>query len=237
MSKGWGGDNHGFPLLPFPLKGSALVTPTRVEYQMAYSTTANIEVRRAPGPGGRPGEARGWTFQTKIRKPRFPGRETAPRSLQASLWQRGTGSALIGRRPRAAPAGRRRLRPCSGRLNLAVLMQAAGPWRAVSPVPCTRFVARCRPGPRPSSSFVTDLIADSQGPGLEEVVVTECLSPLPLSCSNSTLSLLSPLGHQSFPFGEDDSEGEEEEAVDEDARESEAKVESLEGTELPGHSR
>lgn len=115
-------------------------------------------------------------------------------------------------------------------------MQAAGPWRAVSPVPCTRFVARCRPGPRPSSSFVTDLIADSQGSGLEEVVVTECLSPLPLSCSNSTLSLLSPLGHQSFPFGEDDSEGEEEEAVDEDARESEAKVESLEGTELPGHS-
>lgn len=67
--------------------------------------------------------------------------------------------------------------------------------------------------------------------------MTECLSP-PLSCSNSTLSLLSPLGHQSFPFGEDDSDGEDEEAVDEDARESEAKVASLEGTtELQGHSR
>lgn len=67
--------------------------------------------------------------------------------------------------------------------------------------------------------------------------MTECLSPPPLSCSNSTLSLLSPLGHQSFPFGEDDSEGEDEEAVDEEARESEAKVASLEGLELQGQSR
>ncbi|KAH0516689.1 Coiled-coil domain-containing protein 34 [Microtus ochrogaster] len=115
-------------------------------------------------------------------------------------------------------------------------MRAAGPWRAVSPVPRTRFLARCRPGSRPSSSSVADLIADSQDPGLEDVALTVCLSP-PLSCSNSTLSLLSPLGHQSFPFGEDDSEGEDEEAVDEDARESEAKVASLEGTtELQGHS-
>ncbi|XP_041534949.1 coiled-coil domain-containing protein 34 [Microtus oregoni] len=115
-------------------------------------------------------------------------------------------------------------------------MRAAGPWRAVSPVPRTRFLARCRPGFRPSSSSVTDLIADSQDPGLEDVALTVCLSP-PLSCSNSTLSLLSPLGHQSFPFGEDDSEGEDEKAVDEDARESEAKVASLEGTtELQGHS-
>ncbi|OBS79576.1 hypothetical protein A6R68_22222, partial [Neotoma lepida] len=115
-------------------------------------------------------------------------------------------------------------------------MRAAGPWRAVSPVPCTRFVARCRPGFRPSSSPVADLIADSQGPGLEEVALTECLSPPPLSCSNSTLSLLSPLGHQNLTFGEDDSEGEDEEAMDEDARESEAKVASLEGTELLGNS-
>ncbi|CAH6788139.1 Ccdc34 [Phodopus roborovskii] len=115
-------------------------------------------------------------------------------------------------------------------------MRAAGPWRAVSPVRCTRFLARCRPGSRPSSSAVADLIADSRGPGLEEVALTECLSSPPLSCSNSTLSLLSPLGHQSFPFGEDDSEGEDEDAVDEDARESEAKVASLEGMELPGHS-
>ncbi|KAL6087721.1 hypothetical protein STEG23_027131 [Scotinomys teguina] len=115
-------------------------------------------------------------------------------------------------------------------------MRAAGPWRVVSPITCTRFVARCRPDSRPSSSFVADLIVDSQGPEPEEVALTECLSPLPLSCSNSTLSLLSPLGHQSFPFGEDDSEGEEEEAVDEDARQSEAKVASLEGTELLEHS-
>ncbi|CAO2579585.1 Coiled-coil domain-containing protein 34 [Lemmus lemmus] len=114
-------------------------------------------------------------------------------------------------------------------------MRAVGPWRAVSPVQCTRFLARCRPGFRPSSSSVADLIADPQGQGLEEVAFTECLSP-PLSCSNSTLSLLSPLGHQSFPFGEDDSEGEDEEAVNEDAPESEAKVVSLEGTELQGHS-
>lgn len=116
-------------------------------------------------------------------------------------------------------------------------MQAAGPWQAVSPVPCTRFLARCKPGFRPSSSSVADLIADSRSSGLEEVALTECLSPPPLSCSNSTLSLLSPLGHQSFPFGEDDSEGEDEEAVDEEARESEAKVASLEGLELQGQSR
>ncbi|NP_001382531.1 coiled-coil domain-containing protein 34 [Rattus norvegicus] len=115
-------------------------------------------------------------------------------------------------------------------------MQAAGPWRAASPVPCTRYLARCKPGFRPSSSFVVDLIVDSQGPGLEDVALTECLLPPSLSCSNSTLSLLSPLGHRSFPFGEDDSEGEDEEALDEDACESEAKVESLEGMELQGRS-
>lgn len=65
--------------------------------------------------------------------------------------------------------------------------------------------------------------------------MTECLSPLSLSCSNSTLSLLSPLGHQSFPFGADDSEGEDEEALDEDARDSETK--SLEVIEFQGRSR
>lgn len=116
-------------------------------------------------------------------------------------------------------------------------MQAAGPRRAASPAPCTRYLARCKTGFRPSSSFVVDLLVDSQGPGLEDVALTECLSPPSLSCSNSTLSLLSPLGHQSFPFGEDDSDGEDEEAQDEDACESEAKVESLEGIELQGRSR
>lgn len=115
-------------------------------------------------------------------------------------------------------------------------MRAAGPWRATSPARCTRYLARCKPGFRPSSSFVVDLLVDSRGPGPEDVAVTECLSPPSLSCSNSTLSLLSPLGHQSFPFGADDSEGEDEEALDEDARGSEAKVESLEGIEFQGSS-
>ncbi|XP_051000266.1 coiled-coil domain-containing protein 34 [Acomys russatus] len=115
-------------------------------------------------------------------------------------------------------------------------MQTAGPWRVASPTLCTRFLARCQPDSRPSSISVANFIADSRGPGLEEVAVTECLSPPPLSCSNSTLSLLSPLGRQSFPFGEDDSEGEDEEALDEDARVSEAMVESLEGMELKGRS-
>lgn len=104
------------------------------------------------------------------------------------------------------------------------------------PAPCTRYLARCKPGFRPSSSFVVDLLVDSGDPGLEDVALTECLSPPSLSCSNSTLSLLSPLGHQSFPFGADDSEGEDEEALDEDARESESKVESLEGIEFQQRS-
>uniref|UniRef100_A0A8C6IF05 Coiled-coil domain containing 34 n=1 Tax=Mus spicilegus TaxID=10103 RepID=A0A8C6IF05_MUSSI len=115
-------------------------------------------------------------------------------------------------------------------------MRAAGPWRAASPAPCTRYLARCKPGFRPSSSFVVDLLVDSGDPGLEDVALTECFSPPSLSCSNSTLSLLSPLGHQSFPFGADDSEGEDEEALDEDARESESKVESLEGIEFQQRS-
>lgn len=120
------------------------------------------------------------------------------------------------------------------RLNLAGLMLTAGPWRADSPTRCTRFLARCQPNSRPSSIAVANLTA---GPGLEEVAMTECLSPPPLSCSNSTLSLLSPLGHQSFPFGEDDSDGEDEETLDEDAGVPKAKVESLEGMELKGRSR
>lgn len=139
---------------------------------------------------------------------------------------------------RAEPSGgKKHRRPCSGGLNLAGLMRAAGPWRAASPAPCTRYLARCKPGFRPSSSFVVDLVVDPRDPGLEDVTLTECLSPPHLSFSNSTLSLLSPLGHQSFPFGADDSEGEDEESLYEDARESEAKVESLEGIELQGHSR
>lgn len=66
-----------------------------------------------------------------------------------------------------------------------------------------------------------------------------CSLSTPLSCSDSTLSLLSPLGHQSFPFDNDDGDGEEEEEedVDEDAYDSEAKAESLRGVELQGCTR
>lgn len=117
-------------------------------------------------------------------------------------------------------------------------MQAAGPWREASSVVYTRYLVRCQLGLRPSSISVADLMADPRGPGLEDVALTQGLSPPPsMSYSNSTLSLLSPLGHQSFPFGEDNSEGEDEEALDEDPRESEAKVGSLEGMELQGRSR
>ncbi|XP_008839941.1 coiled-coil domain-containing protein 34 [Nannospalax galili] len=103
-------------------------------------------------------------------------------------------------------------------------MEAAGSWLAASPALCTRYLARCRPRSRPSSASFPDLMLDAREPGLEEVLTSECSSRPTLSRSNSTLSLLSPLGHPSFPFDEDDSDGEDEEAVDEDARDSEAKV-------------
>lgn len=50
------------------------------------------------------------------------------------------------------------------------------------------------------------------------------------------MSLLSPLGHQSFPFDDDGGEGEDEDDVDPDAHDSEAKVASLRGMELQGCS-
>ena len=95
-------------------------------------------------------------------------------------------------------------------------------------------MADCRSGSRPASGFSV-LLAGARGPGLEAVEVCS-LSP-PQSCSDSTLSLLSPLGHQSFPFDDDDGDGEEEEDVDEDAYDSEAKVESLRGVDLQGCTR
>ncbi|XP_070329070.1 coiled-coil domain-containing protein 34 isoform X1 [Odocoileus virginianus] len=110
-------------------------------------------------------------------------------------------------------------------------MWAAGRWGPASPLLERRFMADSRSGSRPSSGFSV-LLAGARGPGLEAVEVCS-LSP-PLSCSNSTLSLLSPLGHQSFPFDNDDGDGEEEEDVGEDAYDSEAKVESLRGVELQG---
>ncbi|KAI5279447.1 Coiled-Coil Domain-Containing Protein 34 [Manis pentadactyla] len=75
-------------------------------------------------------------------------------------------------------------------------------------------------------------MADARGQGLETVSVCS-LSPPP-SYSNSTMSLLSPLGHQSFPFDDDGGEGEDEDDVDPDAHDSEAKVASLRGMELQG---
>ncbi|XP_046928136.1 coiled-coil domain-containing protein 34 isoform X6 [Lynx rufus] len=71
-------------------------------------------------------------------------------------------------------------------------------------------------------------------PGQGPETVTVCSPSPPLSCSNSTMSLLSPLGHQSFPFDYDDGDGEDEEDVEEDAQDLEAKVANLRGVELQG---
>nr|XP_010963051.1 coiled-coil domain-containing protein 34 isoform X2 [Camelus bactrianus] len=111
-------------------------------------------------------------------------------------------------------------------------MWAAGRWGAPLPLPDTRFLGQCRSRFRPSSGSFSVLMTGAPGQALEAVEVCS-LSP-PLSCSNSTLSLLSPLGHRSFPFDDDDGDGDEEEDVDEDAQDSEAKVESLRGMELQG---
>ncbi|XP_012307659.3 coiled-coil domain-containing protein 34 isoform X1 [Aotus nancymaae] len=109
-------------------------------------------------------------------------------------------------------------------------MWAAGSWGPTSPASCTGFSADCRPRSRPSPGSFAVPMTGARGQGLEVV-----LSPSPpLSCSNSTRSLLSPLGHQSFQFDEDDGNGEDEEDVDEDALDSEAKVASLRGMELQG---
>lgn len=117
-------------------------------------------------------------------------------------------------------------------------MWAAGRWGTASPLLEPRFMADCRSGSLPSSGFSV-LTAGPRGPGLKAVEV--CSLSTPLSCSDSTLSLLSPLGHQSFPFDNDDGDGEEEEEeeedVDEDAYDSEAKAESLRGVELQGCTR
>lgn len=103
------------------------------------------------------------------------------------------------------------------------------------PLPDSRFLADCRSRPRPSSGSFSVLMAGARGQGLEAVEVCS-LSP-PLSCGYSTMSLLSPLGHKSFPFDDDDGDGEEEVDVNEDAHDSEDKVESLRGMELQGCSR
>ncbi|XP_042760959.1 coiled-coil domain-containing protein 34 isoform X4 [Panthera leo] len=111
-------------------------------------------------------------------------------------------------------------------------MWAAGLWGAASPASDARSSAGCRSRSRPSSGPFSDLMAGAPGQGPETVTV--CSPSPPLSCSNSTMSLLSPLGHQSFPFDYDDGDGEDEEDVEEDAQDSEAKVANLRGVELQG---
>ncbi|PNI78910.1 CCDC34 isoform 2 [Pan troglodytes] len=111
-------------------------------------------------------------------------------------------------------------------------MWAAGRWGPTFPSSYAGFSADCRPRSRPSSGSFSVPMTGARGQGLE--VVRSPSPPLPLSCSNSTRSLLSPLGHQSFQFDEDDGDGEDEEDVDEDAHDSEAKVASLRGMELQG---
>lgn len=112
---------------------------------------------------------------------------------------------------------------------------AAGRRASASPTLEPWFSLECRSGSRPSSHSSSVLMADARGQGLETVSVCS-LSPPP-SYSNSTMSLLSPLGHQSFPFDDDGGEGEDEDDVDPDAHDSEAKVASLRGMELQGCPR
>nr|XP_017509573.1 coiled-coil domain-containing protein 34 isoform X1 [Manis javanica] len=113
-------------------------------------------------------------------------------------------------------------------------MRAAGRWASALPTLEPWFSLDCRSGSRPSSRSSSVLMAGARGQGLETVSMCS-LSPPP-SYSNSTMSLLSPLGHQSFPFDDDGGEGEDEDDVDPDAHDSEAKVASLRGMELQGCS-
>ncbi|XP_066107253.1 coiled-coil domain-containing protein 34 isoform X1 [Saccopteryx bilineata] len=111
-------------------------------------------------------------------------------------------------------------------------MWAAGRWGAASSPSDTRLPADDRTRSRLSSGTFSALTADAQGQGLENVAVYTP-SP-PLSCSNSTTSLLSPLRHRSFPFDDDDGDAEDEEELDADADDSEAERASLGGMELRG---
>lgn len=114
-------------------------------------------------------------------------------------------------------------------------MSAAGRWRTTSLSSETRFLADGRARSRPSSGSFSVLMADAREQGLEAVAL--CSPSPPISCSNSTMSLLSPLRHQSFLFDDDDGDGEVEEDVDQEAQDQEAKGPSLRGTELQGCAR
>ncbi|XP_003781242.1 coiled-coil domain-containing protein 34 isoform X1 [Otolemur garnettii] len=111
-------------------------------------------------------------------------------------------------------------------------MLAAGQWGAASASTYTLSSSDGRPRSRPSLSSFSVLMMGAQGEGLE----VGCQPSPPVSCSNSTMSLLSPLGHQSFPFDEDDGGGENEEEADEDASDSEVQVASSRRVELQGRA-
>ncbi|XP_004708308.1 coiled-coil domain-containing protein 34 [Echinops telfairi] len=110
-------------------------------------------------------------------------------------------------------------------------MWAAGrPWASSFPSPAPLRKDRRAGSPHSSGTFSV-LMAGTRGQGLEMVALSVCSPPLPPpSCSNSTLSLLSPLGHQSF---QDDGA---EEDVAAEVQDSEAKVVSLKGLKLQGCS-
>ncbi|XP_006883834.1 PREDICTED: coiled-coil domain-containing protein 34 [Elephantulus edwardii] len=103
-------------------------------------------------------------------------------------------------------------------------MWALRPAGAPSPPSHSGLSGGSRPRARHSSDSLALLMADARGQGVESVG-----SPsLSRSYSNSTMSLLSPLGHQSFPFGEDDSD-DEAEGVDAEATEAGLKKMELQG--------
>ncbi|XP_073899277.1 coiled-coil domain-containing protein 34 isoform X1 [Castor canadensis] len=112
-------------------------------------------------------------------------------------------------------------------------MRSVGRWRVASPGFCTGLVLDREPESRFSSESSV-LMTGAQGRGVKVEAKSEGSSPPPLSCSNSTLSLLSPLCHQSLTFDEDDGDGEHREAVDDDAHDASAKVASLAGMGLQG---
>ncbi|XP_048216099.1 coiled-coil domain-containing protein 34 isoform X2 [Perognathus longimembris pacificus] len=117
-------------------------------------------------------------------------------------------------------------------------MWSVGRWRPAPPPPCPDFLTDFGPRSRPTSRSLPVLIPGSQGRGLEVVRTPECSPPRPLSCSSSTWSLLSPLGHHSRVFEEEEEEeedggdGEDEEAVNGEACDPPAQVESLRGLDL-----
>uniref|UniRef100_A0A287DA79 Coiled-coil domain containing 34 n=1 Tax=Ictidomys tridecemlineatus TaxID=43179 RepID=A0A287DA79_ICTTR len=115
-------------------------------------------------------------------------------------------------------------------------MRAVGRWSIASSPPGILFSADCSSESQPSVASFSVLMTGPRGQRLGAVATSICSSPPPQSCSNSTMSLLSPLGHQSFSFDDEHGDGEDEEDVDEDTHDVEAEVLSLRGTELPGRA-